>query len=424
MKRVGLVLMLLGILLVPLFAAAQKADTASGPVTVNHWYWVPNADIPRYTEMIDEFNKTHTDVQVAWENVPQRDVRTKFITAYQVGEGPDSFAMQEPWVMEFVSMNMLEPLDSYLAQWKGRNEILSNLWGSANFNSNQWALPWKLLVTYMYYRADWFKELGLQPPQNMDEFVKVSKALTGQYTNEDGQAVDRYGFGLRGGGGNAYAYYIWAQSYGAKLYDENGKAAYNSPIAVEATQKYVDLYQKEKVVPPSVVGDGFAEVVGAFKSGRTAMFNHHIGTYIEISRALGDKAGVMLFPAGPAGYRWSEASIINHGISSISNRKQAAFAFISWMSEDWAVEHQSRYLGSVPITKKVSEIPYFAQNQFYKMSSESIKHVGFWPKTPGWGAIIDTLTTKLLQQALMGQITAQEMVRQINEALEKDIPLK
>jgi multiple sugar transport system substrate-binding protein len=422
MKKLCVALFLSGILLVPLFAAGQKAETSGGPVTINHWYWVPNADIPRYTEMIDEFNRTHTDVHVVWENVPQKDVRTKFITAYQVGEGPDSFAMQQ-WVAQLSAMDMLEPLDDYIADWKGKDGIFPNLWNSAKINGKQYGIPWKLLVTYMYYRADWFKELGLQPPQTMDEFVKAAKALTGKYTNEEGETVDRYGFGLRGGAGNGYTYYIWTQSYGAKFYDENGKAVFNSPVAVEATQKYLDLYLKEKVVPPSVVGDGFAEVVGAFKSGRTAMLNHHIGTSVEISKALGDKAGVTLFPASPAG-RWSEASVINHGVSSISKHKQAAFTFIAWMSEDWAVEHQGRYLGSVPITKNVAALPYFSGNPFYQVSNESVKYGGTFPKTPGWGVIIDTLTVKLLQQALMGQITAQEMVRQINDELAKDIPPK
>jgi multiple sugar transport system substrate-binding protein len=412
---------LFAVIALPVFPAGQQSDAASsgGPVIVNHWYWVPNADTPRYKEMIDEFNRIHPNIKVVWENVPQRDVRTKFITAYQVGEGPDTFAMTQNWVPEFSTMSMLEPLDNYIAGWNRQNKIPASLWRVSVYNGTTYSLPWKLLVTYMYYRTDWFKEAGLQPPKNVDEFVQTARVLTGKYTSEDGSVIDRYGYGLRGGDGGYSNYFIWTQTYGAKLYDENGKVAYNSLIAVEATQKYIDLFRKEKVAPPSAVGDGMAEMIGAFKSGRTAMITHHIGTSVELSQAMGDKLGVTLIPAGPTGSRWCSGNIVNHGISSISKHKKEAFAFISWMSEDWAVEHQSRYLGSVPITKTVSEIPYFKENQFYRVSNEATSFIGIYPSTVNWANVVENVAEKLLQQALMGQITAQQMVSQIAAELEK-----
>jgi ABC-type glycerol-3-phosphate transport system substrate-binding protein len=78
----------------------------------------------------------------------------------------------------------------------------------------------------------------------------------------------------------------------------------------------------------------------------------------------------------------------------------------------------------VPVTKKVAAMPYFSENQFYRISSESIPFGSSLPKTSGWGVVTDSLTPKLLQQALMGQISAQEMVRQINDELAKDTPPK
>ena len=403
-----------------LFAGGKKEAAAEGPVVIDHWYWCSNADAPAYQKLIDEFNRTHTDVQVRWENVPQKDVRTRFITAYQVGEGPDTFGMGGGWASEFQAMGMLEPIDKYLETWEGRDDVFPTLWGPSNIDGVQYGMPWKLLVTYMYYRADWFKELGIEPPETIDEFIDAACKLTGKYTNENGETMDRYGYGMRGGAGNGQGYYIWVMTQGAKFYDENGNVAFNTPETVAATQLYLDLYQKYHCVPPSVVGDGFAEIIGAFKSGRTAMLNHHIGTSVELSTALGDKVGVMLYPSDENGHRWSEGSVITLGISSISKKKDAAFEFISWMSEPWAVEYQSKYLGSVPILESVSKLPYFAENPFYRVSSESVKYVGDFPKTVRWAAIVQNITVTLLQQALMGEITAQEMVDQISIELAKD----
>lgn len=177
------------------------------------------------------------------------------------------------------------------------------------------------------------------------------------------------------------------------------------------------MHRDLHVVPPSVVGDGFAQIIGAFKSGRTAMLPHHIGTSVEIKTALGDNVGVMTMPEGPNGSRWSEASVVMHGISPNCSVKDAAFEFISWMSEDWAVEHQSRYLGSIPITRNVSTIPYFAQNQFYSVSNDAIPFSGAWPKYSSWGYIVGTESVTLLQRALMGEITAEEMVANLADLL-------
>ena len=122
-------------------------QSQDGPVEITHWYWVPNADVARYTEMIDEFNNTHSDIHVNWENVPQEDVRTRFITAFQIGEGPDTFGMSQGWIPEFNAMGMLEPLDSYIENWDQKDEIIDSLWSGVMEDGTVYGMPWKLLVT-------------------------------------------------------------------------------------------------------------------------------------------------------------------------------------------------------------------------------------------------------------------------------------
>jgi multiple sugar transport system substrate-binding protein len=422
MKKVLLVCFIFSLLLqAGLFAGGVKepVEKVEGPVIVEHWYWVPTADEARYKEMIDEFNRTHSDVQVKWENIPNAEARTKLISAFVVGEGPDSFAMQEGWIGEFNAMGMLAPLNEYVEKWEKKNEIAQNLYDVATFDGVIKGLPWKMLVGYMYYRADWFKEANIKVPETMDELIEAAKKLTGKYVTDDGDVADRYGYGLGGGVGGGNTYFLWCQSYGAKIIDENGKIVFDSPEAIEATKKYIGLHRDLKVVPPSVLNDGFAQIIGAFKSGTTAILQHHIGTSVEISNALGDKVGVMKIPTGPAGTRWTESGHIAHAISTHSNKKEAAFKFISWMSEDWAVEHQSRYLGSVPITKKVAALPYFAENKFYSVSTASLPFAGTWPKISTWGNVSSSLTVTLLQQALMGEISPEQVVKTIAKALEE-----
>ena len=229
MRKV-LSLLMVALLSTAFLFAGGSNESSDGPVVINHWYWVPNADVARYTEMIDEFNRTHTDVQVNWENVPQDDVRTRFITAFQIGEGPDTFGMGGNWIPEFQAMGMLEPLNDYIDNWDQKDEIIDTLWSQCTIGDTIYGMPWKLLVTYMYYRADWFEEMGIEPPETISEFIDAACKLTGTYVNENGETVDRYGFGLRGGSGNGEGYFIWCLTQGAEFFDEEGNVddAYGS----------------------------------------------------------------------------------------------------------------------------------------------------------------------------------------------------
>jgi multiple sugar transport system substrate-binding protein len=430
MKKILIMLAITTLLAPVLFSggASQGGQQAAAgkPAVVTHWYWVPNADQPMYKAVIDEFNKTHTDVQVNFENVPQKDVRMKFITAYQVGEGPDTFGINSQWIIEFANMGMLEDLDKYVDKWPGKDDIFPNFWHFSRFNGKLYVIPWKLNVLYMYYRADWLKELGLSVPKNVEEFTAVAKALTGKYKNEDGQEIDRYGFGLRGGDGGYSPYFTWIQNYGAKITDDNGKTVgpdgkvyFDSAIAREGTKRYFDYFHVDKVVPPSCVSDGMTEMIANFKSGRTGMIFHHIGTYVELSKAMGDKISASHIPAGPGDHRWTQGSIINHGISSISKNKEAAFTFISWMSESWAVDFLARNLGSVPVLQSVGNQQYYQDNIYFKVSNEAAQYVGGIPMTINWSNMAENSAERLLQQGLMREISVDEYVKRYSAELAK-----
>jgi multiple sugar transport system substrate-binding protein len=405
------------VVFVTMLAGLLCTSAAMGaPTVIKHWYWVPAADQPAYMEMLDEFNRTHSDVQVEWENVPHNEMRRKFITAFTVGAGPDTFVVTSNWIGEFAAMGMMVPLNDLVGGWDATPDIYENLWENSTIDGKVWGLPWKLLVSYLYYRTDWFEEAGLTPPVTLYELDEAARKLVAD-TDGDGR-IDRYGFGLRGGAGGGTMYYTFMQAWGSKLYDEAGRAAFKTPETIAATDWYLNLY-KDGIAPPSAPGDAFAEIVAAFKSGQTAMLQHHIGTHVEMDTALGDKVSAVTIPKGPNDHHYTESGLIMHAISANTDKQEAAWKFISWMSEEWAVRHQAMKLGSVPILKSVGQEPYFQQNRFFKASIDGIPVAKPWPTNAGWGYIVDSLTPTLIQQGLMGETTAEEIVDEIQIALEE-----
>ena len=62
-------------------------------------------------------------------------------------------------------------------------------------------------------------------------------------------------------------------------------------------QDFIDLY-KNGYVPESATNDGFNETVANFKSGKTAMFIHHIGSSKGMVDELGDDVDAFIIPKG------------------------------------------------------------------------------------------------------------------------------
>lgn len=73
---------------------------------------------------------------------------------------------------------------------------------------------------------------------------------------------------------------------GARLVDVQGKVIVNNAEGMKANQRYIDLFGTHKVAPPSAPTEAYAQVLGAFQSGNTAMFAHHVGSSVLSRKSL------------------------------------------------------------------------------------------------------------------------------------------
>lgn len=402
-----------------LFSLILSSVVMADPVIIRHWYDVPQSQEEEYKAMIDRFNETHTDVQVNWENVPSRKLEQKVLIGSQAGDLPDTFVVSSNDLAQFTAMEILAPLNDYVGNWKAIDDVMDSLWQHSKVANNIYGIPWKMQIMYLYYRADWFKEKGIEPPATIAELTDAAIKLT-EDTDGDGR-VDRYGIGLRGGAGAASHYNSYLWTFGAKYLDQQGNVVFDSKEAVEGTQWLIDLFSKYKVTPRTAPADSFQQIIGSFKSGKTAMQLHHIGTYAEMVEVLGDKVSAIPMPKGPNGDQGTLGTVHMHVISKTSDKKEAAFKFISWMSEKWAHEYQAKNIGSVPILKSVSEEPFFQNNRFYRASIESIPFVKTPPKKHEYNVVKNEVIGSAFQQGLMGEKSSEEVVKEIADALKKEL---
>lgn len=391
---------------------ALSAGNAWSAETVRFWYHFDNADNPM-SNLVAKFEKQNPGIKVEAENVPWNSYYDNLYTSIIGGNAPDAAMVKMFAQPRLIEMGALEPIGKRIDAWSGKSDIQDNLFNlTKGPDGKAYYLPLQYVVLYLYYRVDMFDQLGLKVPKTCKEFREVAKKLT-RDTNGDGQP-DVYGFGFRGGkGGHDHWASLTLSRPGVSL--EKGL---NSPAGIAGTQFVVDLFRKDHVFPPSAPNDGFKEIIGAFKAGKTAMTIHHIGSSNGMVEALGDKVSAAPVPACDGGH-WTAFGDEETAIFSASKHKDAAWKWISFLSSAGNNAEFNSATGQLPVTKTDSANWTLHKKRFVDATVNSLPFAHLLPNVPQTSDFVNTVWPVNMQRALTGQITAAEMNAKIAELYAK-----
>ncbi|MDQ0467658.1 ABC transporter substrate-binding protein [Labrys wisconsinensis] len=385
---------------------ALAASLAAGPAaaeTVRFWYHFDNPDNPML-ELVAKFEAANPGIKVEAENVPWNSYYDNLYTAIVGGNAPDAAMVKLFAQPRLVEMGALEPIGERIDAWPGKADLLDNLLTlNKGPDGKQYYLPIQYVVLYLYYRADLFKEAGLEPPKTCDEFRAAAKALT--------KAPERWGFGLRGGKGGWDQWGTFVFSRGATL----APGGLTTPQAIAANQWLIDMFQKDKSIPPSAPNDGFQEIIGAFKAGKTAMTIHHIGSSNDLVKALGDKVSAVPVPACD-GRAWTSYGDESLAVFSASTVKDAAWKWIAFLAEGENNVAFNKATGQMTVTKSGAAHWTLHQRRFVDATVNSLPFAAVLPQSTATAEFVNTAWPTAMQQALTGQITSEAMMKQL-EAL-------
>jgi multiple sugar transport system substrate-binding protein len=370
--------------------------------------------------LVERFNQSQKDFAVAIEYVPQAQARQKLISAITGGSPPDLCQAWDNWIGQFNGMGAVEDISARAKAWKHYADVAPTAWQTVTINDKIISLPLAVTLDGIYYRTDRLKELGLKAPTpdwTWDEFLTLAKAFTKADKNQ-------YGFGMRGSGTWALLYpseYCYAN--GAEVL-KDGKVVINSKEAIDALEWYLDLALKHKVTPPSAATDGFVEIVETFGRGVTSMYQHNSGSSGQQKKNVGaDNFATVPLPIGPAKKRasfwFSETLTMFKG----AKQKEGAWQFMSFMLEDEPSLRYNTTLGLLPARKSILDKPEFANDPALAgfVQSFGIGIVSPYLAYPGWGGRIDSDGVPLIQQAMLGKISAKECLDRFAEILKKEM---
>ena len=303
-----------------------------------------------FQDMVDDFTAL-TGIDVVWDVVEETNLKSKQLLDVQGSGTYDVLMVDAFWMAEYASKGLLVPLADNLA-----DETLTPAWfdyedimpayrdGISSANGVIYAIPSSGETRFIAYRTDLFEKYDKQPPETMAEFLELA-----QFFN-DCEDVE-YGVSMRAQRGIHFAsgWMSLMYNFGGGFLDQttldsdNVVVTCTTPETVESLQYFVDLM---KCAPPDVSTYTHEEALGAFISGKTAMWLDATALADQItdpeSSVVADNVAFVATPTGPAGDGAALAGW-SLGISTASKNSAEAWAFIVYMASK---ENSLTYVGN------------------------------------------------------------------------------
>lgn len=226
---------------------------------------------PEFHEFVEEFNQQHDDIQVeAVYTGGYTDTLRRAEAALASGNPPEISMFEQTRGAGFVDAGAILPLDDLLAQDPevSEDDFFERLMTTCTIDGQIWCIPYNTSTPLIYYNADMFREVGLDPetdvPETWDELLEVGPEFI--VPDEDGDGVpERWAFGLRTNPGWMFDAFL-GQAGGWYLNEEGTEFVFND----EHGMRMFDFWQT-LIDDQVAVAMGTSQTYDAFFAGNQAM---------------------------------------------------------------------------------------------------------------------------------------------------------
>jgi multiple sugar transport system substrate-binding protein len=212
---------------------------------------------------------------------------------------------------------------------------------------------------------------------------------------------------MRGGSGGHDSWMPFAFGTGAKPV----KGGFVSPAALAQNRYFIDLYRTHKVCPPSAPTDAFVQIVNNLKAGRVAMAVHHISTANDMAATFGDAITAVPVPRGPGSTGWATYGDGSNCVFSASKNPDAAWKWISWLSEGPNNVSFNKTVAQMTVTKSGAANWTSHPKRFVDATVNSLPIAAALPNLPQTADFTRVVWPQTTQKALLGQIQPDEMMQ-------------
>jgi multiple sugar transport system substrate-binding protein len=285
-----------------------------------------------------------------------------------------------------------------------------------------YALPYVGNSQLFFYRKDLFEKHQLKDPATWDDVLTAARTIDEQERSGAPGGGRVYGYVMRAARGNSavtdFMPIFW--SFGAEMFDANGRPVVNSQEGVNALKFMVEL---GKYTPPGYTSFNATEVSAHLLQGTAAMsINWPAWITAFDDPAKSKVAGKMKFGVMPGATAEGRAEIGNWliAIPRASRNADAAFDFLIWATAGEQMK-KSALSGNPPTRRSVFKDPeLLAKFPAYPAQLRSLETSKPRPRTPLWNEI-ENIFGIFLSRANSGELTAEEAMNQANAEIAKII---
>jgi ABC-type glycerol-3-phosphate transport system substrate-binding protein len=259
-----------------IFGRRPKVENTGARVHIQYWEKWTGLEGQQMKQIVDEFNDTvgkEKGIWVDYVSMSQIDRKTLISTA--AGVPPDVAGLWDSQVLQFASMNALEPLDNYARQYgMTRDKYKPVYYDSCEYRGTLYAIPSTVWCVAMLWnkaifqdRAAEIRAAGLdpdQPPKTIEELDKYAAAIDTWAGKGSDRHLVRTGFIPLEPGTATNLMGYW---FGAAIADPTGtKLLLNSPEMIN-TYNWIRGYSER------LGKEQLAEFRSGFSAGAVGLFD-------------------------------------------------------------------------------------------------------------------------------------------------------
>jgi sn-glycerol 3-phosphate transport system substrate-binding protein len=360
--------------------------TASKPVEITLWHWMPRANETALQGLVDSFNSSQTDVKVSLVNqIDWEATFQKYKSGLGTGDLPDIVQLQESDQQQMIDTQTVLPASVCAKADKySFSDFLPRVISYYTIDGTQYAMPFNTSGPVLYYNKKAFSAAGLDPdspPKTLDDVrsaaeklkangveaplgLKTDPIFVEQWTAQDNRLFANNGNGRKSRATKA----VFGGAGGLKIFSwmdgmvKDGLAATNADL-----------------------GNSIYDDLLGIRSGSHAMAfdtSAALGTIKTILDAGDDpniELGVAPFPSPGAPGR---GGVFNQGgemfmVNKSSPAKQAAaWKFLKFLEQPENVTTWAIATGYIPIRKSSAASSqmqdYWAQNPGFKVAYDQL----------------------------------------------------
>lgn len=402
--------------------AENTAREASPAVQLEYWTPFSGGDNVFMTELVDQFNQEHEDIQVVQMNSRLDDYYSRLRTAILSGNAPDVAVIHATSLPQFVQNGYIEeltaPAKTAGLDWNAFNPSVLK---AAQFQGKVYAVPLDTHVLVMYYNKTFLEQAGVLDGPGKP-VIEPGEAGFTSFLTRIRESVPADVAPLAQPSTRIDSVWLWWSLYnqiqgGGTFYNQAGtRAAIDNPAALKALRYIHGLYQSH-LIPPDIP-DAFK----LFYDGKAAVLITGVWATGALEQAPDLNFGVVPLPTlydKPAAWADSHTLTLPTQHEMPAEKRQAAMTFMKWIAEHGAKWSEAGHVPSVSSIVKTKEFQALNYRSDY---AEAANSVAFWPKHTKQWSFIEAIIRQF-ERMNYGEQTPEETLQaasaQINLELSK-----